>query len=326
MSFAIEIESLCKTYHQRHADPVVAVDNLNLSIPAGQVMGFLGPNGAGKTTTIKMMCGLVLPDSGTVRLNGYDVLRERSNAMRQIGAVLEGTRNVYWRLTAWANLIYFGRLKGRHGNELKEHAEDLLHALELWDRRDDPVGEFSRGMQQKVAIACALIADPPIVLLDEPTLGLDVQAARTVKMWVRQLSQEQGKTVVLTTHQLDLAQELCDQVSIIHQGRLIADRSLDDLLAVHRQDSYEIRIEGHLSDPIPAWAGDLLVQPEHDHTVLSGGITGQRQLYSLLTTLRDHDITLIGVSRIEPSLEDIFVRLIEDGDAHPARLSGLPND
>ena len=139
-----------------------------------------------------MICGLVIPTTGRVRVNGYDVARERSMAMRQIGAVLEGTRNVYWRLSAWENLMYFGRLKGYRGKALSDHAEQLLRGLDLWERRNDRVRMFSRGMQQKVAIACALVANPPIILLDEPTLGLDVQASRTVRDWIAKLAREQG--------------------------------------------------------------------------------------------------------------------------------------
>lgn len=309
MPIAIEIDGLSKTYQRRKANPIVAVDDLSLRVPAGGVMGFLGPNGAGKTTTIKMMCGLVLPDRGTVRLNGYDVGRQRAAAMRQIGAVLEGTRNVYWRLTAWQNLRYFGRLKGEHGKPLRARAEALLRELDLWDRRDDRVGQFSRGMQQKVAIACALIADPPIVLLDEPTLGLDVGAARTVKAWVRRLSQERGKTVVLTTHQLDMAQELCDQVSIIHRGRLVADHSLADLLAIHRRETFAVTVAGALPEPLPTWADGLTVTTENGQTILGGDITGQARLHAVLDGLRAAGLPLVSVQRVEPSLEDVFLAL-----------------
>ena len=132
--------------------------------------------------------------------------------MHQIGAVLEGTRNIHWALSAWDNLIYYGHLKGVSGRKLADRAEKLLREMELWDRRNDLVRVFSRGMQQKIAVACALVADPPIILLDEPTLGLDVQAARTVKSLVGRLSNEYGKTVVLTTHQLDMAQTICDRM------------------------------------------------------------------------------------------------------------------
>jgi len=182
MKAAIKIESLSKTFRSRGGNEVEAVSRLDLTVEPGQVFGFLGSNGAGKTTTLKMACGLVMPTTGTVRLNGYDVSRQRGQAMQQIGAVLEGTRNVYWRMNAWQNLLYFGRIKGVSASKLlKARAEQLLRELDLWERRKDPVGEFSRGMQQKVAIAAALIADPPIVLLDEPALGLDVQASRTVQ-------------------------------------------------------------------------------------------------------------------------------------------------
>lgn len=307
MSAAINIQGLCKTYNLKKTAPVKAVDNLKLSVPTGQILGFLGPNGAGKTTTIKMMCGLVIPDSGTISLNGYDVASQRSNAMRQIGAVLEGTRNIYWRLTAWQNLIYFGRLKGRRGLLLKNRAAQMLHELDLWDRRDDPVRQFSRGMQQKVAIACALITDPPIVLLDEPTLGLDVQASRTVKEWVRRLAAEQGKTIVLTTHQLDMAQELCDRVAIIRKGQLVADYSVDELLGLFRQEYYEIRVQGQLD----GWNDGIITRQENEQTIVTTSITQQSELYDLIDHVRISGLTLVSVRSVEPDLEEVFVELIE---------------
>jgi ABC-2 type transport system ATP-binding protein len=217
---AIDVTDLSKVYQRSKDAQVRAVDHLSLSVPAGQEVAFLGPNGAGKTTTIKMLCGLVLPTSGQVRLNGYDVGRQRPMAVLQVGAVLEGARNVYWQFTAWQNLLYFGRLKGLRRGQITPRAERLLRALDLWDVRHQVVGGFSRGMQQKVAIAAALITDPPILLLDEPTLGLDVRTARTVKDWLVRLAHEQGKTILLTTHQLALAQEVGDRVAIINHGRL----------------------------------------------------------------------------------------------------------
>src|SRR5437660_6897018 len=227
---AIRIEDLSKVYTGANRETVLAVDHLTLSVAPGQVFGFLGTNGAGKTTTIKMLCGLITPTSGRICINGYNVQHEHHQAMCQIGAVLEGTRNVYWRLSAWENLMYFGRLKGRTGRILKSHAERLLRDLELWARRNDAIRTFSRGMQQKVAIACALISDPPIVLLDEPTLGLDIQAAQTVKSWIERLVREERKTVILTTHQLDIAQDLCEHVAIMRKGQLISNQPLSELL------------------------------------------------------------------------------------------------
>jgi ABC-2 type transport system ATP-binding protein len=312
---AIAITHLGKTYRRRNADPVVAVDDLNLEAPRGQVLGFLGANGAGKTTTIKMMCGLVTPDKGEVRLNGYDSHRQRGAAMRQIGAVLEGTRNIYWRLSAWHNLIYYARLKGVGGQAVNDRARRLLTELELWERKDQPVGEFSRGMQQKVAIACALIADPPIVLLDEPTLGLDVQAARTVKQWIRRLAAEEGKTVVLTTHQLDMAEELCDRVAIMRTGKLIADQPTAALLQLFQGDHYQIQLDAPLEEArlerLTPRLGSLRVLHANGHTTLSGPIGSQDELMAVIGALHESGAPLLRVEKAEPTLEEVFVRLME---------------
>jgi ABC-2 type transport system ATP-binding protein len=152
------------------------------------------------------------------------VARQGSQAVRQIGAVLEGSRNVYWPLSAWQNLLYFSRLKGLCAADIKPRAQRLLAELGLWQRRNETVGSFSRGMQQKVAIAAALITDPPVILLDESTLGLDVEAAQTVREWITHLARDQGKTIVLTTHQLDVAQQLAGRIAVIRQGSVIAER------------------------------------------------------------------------------------------------------
>lgn len=309
---AIEVSGLSKVYKAPRREPVIAVDDLNLTIRAGQVFGFLGANGAGKTTTIKMMCGLVKPSGGTIRLNGFDVEKERGKAMRQIGAVLEGTRNVYWRLTALENVLYFGRLKGVRGRVLHERAGDLLNELDLWDRRADKVRTFSRGMQQKVAIACALISDPPIVLLDEPTLGLDVKAALTIKGWIARLSQERGRTIVLTTHQLDLAQQLCDQVAIINQGRLLTNSPTVELLGLFRQEYYEIKVKGRLDGQSNLLAPHFGIQQENgDVTVLAGALHTQAELYEILDQIRTAKLTLISVTPVEPNLEEIFIKYME---------------
>jgi ABC-2 type transport system ATP-binding protein len=309
---AIEVSSLSKTYGVRQKSAVQAVENLNLTVPAGQIFGFLGANGAGKTTTIKMICGLVTPTTGQIRVNGYDVASERSAAMRQIGVVLEGTRNVYWRLNAWANLMYFGHLKGVSGKPLKARAEQLLRELDLWDRRNETLRTFSRGMQQKVAIACALVADPPIVLLDEPTLGLDVQATRVMKEWITRLAKEQGRTVVLTTHQLDMAQELCDRVAIMRKGRLVTDQPLQDLLHLFSQEHYQIRIRGTLPDDQLTLFSDMTIRCEQGESIITGPITDQYTLHTHLNRLQNLALPLLSVTRVEPDLEEIFVQLLTD--------------
>jgi ABC-2 type transport system ATP-binding protein len=309
---AIKIDSLTKVYERGKRAVLTAVDGVSLAVPPGQVLGLLGPNGAGKTTTIKMICGLVTPTAGTVQLHGYNIARQRSLAVRQIGAVLEGARNVYWTLSAWQNLFYFGRLKGLSGRLIAPRAEWLLRELDLWERRHEPVGGFSRGMQQKVAIAAAMIADPPILLLDEPTIGLDVQAARTVRGWITRVAREQGKTIVLTTHQLDLAQELSDRVAIIRGGRIVADLPTADLLARFRQDLYEIRLSGHPAGTPPTLDG-FVVETDDAGVTLRGPIPSRQSLYALIDQLRARDLLLVSVRPVEPSLEDVFVRLIGEG-------------
>ncbi|MGI5290734.1 ATP-binding cassette domain-containing protein [Nonomuraea polychroma] len=299
----IEIDALTKVYG---AAQVRAVDEVSLRIPAGSVFGFLGPNGAGKTTTIKMLAGLLTPTSGRVRLGGFDVARQRPSAMAQFGAVLEGSRNVYWSLSAWHNLMYFGRLKGLRKARVAERAQDLLTDLGLWERRHDKVGGFSRGMQQKVAIAVALIADPPIVLLDEPTLGLDVEATRTVKNWIAEQARELGTTILLTTHQLDVAQELCDRVAVMRQGRLVADLPTRELLARFRErDRYEIRVEGEAPPGFDAVTRDGV-------TTISARVNEPREVYDVVERLRAQGAVLESLTQVQPDLEDVFLALVSE--------------
>ena len=324
MKAAIKIESLSKTFRSRGGNEVEAVSRLDLTVEPGQVFGFLGSNGAGKTTTLKMACGLVMPTTGTVQLNGYDVSRQRGQAMQQIGAVLEGTRNVYWRMNAWQNLLYFGRIKGVSASSvLKARAEQLLRELDLWDRRKDPVGEFSRGMQQKVAIGAALISDPPIVLLDEPALGLDVQASRTVQEWIIQLAKERGKTVVLTTHQLDMAESLCDRVAIMSRGRLLTHRPTGELLDLFRREFYQVRLRGLVeAEKTGAFPG-FTANQENGHTVLSGEVGEELSVFDLVERARLAGMDLISVTPAEPNLEEIFVEMIERAEETSAKDSGL---
>ena len=313
-SSAIEIDSLTKVYG-KGATALKAVDDVTLSVPPGQIIGLLGPNGAGKTTTIKLICGLVTPTAGTVRLKGYDIRRQRSQAVVQLGAVLEGGRNVYWSLSAWQNLMYFGRLKGLSGSEISPRAERLLRDLGLWNVRHAQVGGFSRGMQQKVAVAAALITDPPILLLDEPTIGLDVEAARTVKDWMLSLAYEQRKTVVLTTHQLDMAQELADRVAVIRKGRVIADLPVPELLARFRGDRYQIVLGTHADLGGLELPAGTTVSHADGSTALTAPAMQERDLYGLLARLGEANLPLRSVSPIEPDLEEVFLRLLREGTA-----------
>jgi ABC-2 type transport system ATP-binding protein len=317
----IELSGLTKRY-RRGKGWLTAVNEVTLSVPPGQVIGLLGPNGAGKTTTIKMACGLILPTTGTIRLNGYDVRRRRADAVRQIGAVLEGSRNVYWPLTAWQNLMYFGRLKGLRAAEITPRARRLLTDLGLWERRNETVGSYSRGMQQKVAIAAALITDPPILLLDEPTIGLDVEAARTVRDWIAHLAADEGKTIVLTTHQLPVVQELAHRIAVIRSGSVIADLPTGELLDRFAEDRFEVRAAaqpGGLAGPLPAGAR---AEADAGGTRVTLPDAGQERLHELIEGLRASGVPLLSVTRAQPDLEEIFLRLIGSGTGG----SGAPRE
>jgi ABC-2 type transport system ATP-binding protein len=322
---AIELSGLEKVYG-RGKRSFAADKPTTLTVPRGQVIGLLGPNGAGKTTIIKMISGLVTPTSGSIRLGGHDVARKRSKAVRQIGAVLEGSRNVYWPLSAWENLMYFGRLKGLSGSEIKPRAQRLLTELGLWDRRHESVGSYSRGMQQKVAVSAALITDPPIILLDEPTLGLDVAAARTFKDWIAHLARDEGKTIVLTTHQLEVAQELSDRIAVIKNGEVIADLPTPELLSRHAENRYEIRVAGTpdgLADALPP---GIQLESEGEQTRVTLHDTDGQAVYAALDRLRAHDRALVSVGQARPGLEEVFIRLISGGETGPIGTGGPTRD
>jgi len=195
-----------------------AVDSLDLAIPAGAVFGFLGPNGAGKTTTVRMLCALIGQSAGSATVAGHRIGRDDAAVRRSVGILTE-TPGLYDKLSALQNLTFFARLYDLPPPRARERAEHYLRLLELWGRRDEPVGGFSKGMRQKLAIARALIHDPPVVFLDEPTSGLDPAAARTVRDFVKELRAE-GRTIFLTTHNLPEADELCDLVAVF-RGRLL---------------------------------------------------------------------------------------------------------
>lgn len=308
MQFAVDVRNLTKLYSQHDGSSFKAVDNLTLSIPRGQVTGFLGPNGAGKTTTIKMICGIIAPSAGQIYLNNLAINQHRSQALNQMGAVLEGTRNIYWQLTPWQNLIYFGRLRGVGRARLHHQAEALLRTLDMWHEKDEPVNELSRGNQQKVALSCALIHDPAILLLDEPTLGLDVKASRTIKQWILDLAAKHDKTIVLTTHQLDVAEKVCDRIVIINKGKVIADKPTSELLHIIREEHYQIAVAGKIENNTIILPGMHKIEKD-DHTLFIGAISAQEDLYKSLDILHEHKVPLISVTRTKHNLEEVFMHL-----------------
>lgn len=211
---AIQTDALTRRFQQQ-----TAVDQLTLTVPAGSVFGFLGPNGAGKTTTIRMLAGLIAPTSGDALVGGDRVGPQSDSIRRSVGLLTESP-GLYDKLTPRQNLVFFARLYGLSSTEAGRRADRYLRFFGLWDRRDDPVGGFSKGMRQKVAIIRALLHDPAIIFLDEPTAGLDPEAARSVRDLVREMKAE-GRTVFLTTHNLSEVEDLCDTIAVF-RTRLLA--------------------------------------------------------------------------------------------------------
>ncbi|MBW4471845.1 MAG: ABC transporter ATP-binding protein [Stenomitos rutilans HA7619-LM2] len=310
----LEVRQLHKSYRAQ-GKIIHAVQDVSLQIGAKQVLAFLGPNGAGKTTTIKMIAGLVLPDRGTVSIAGRDPHRD-AQALRSVGAVLEGSRNLYWRLTPAENLEYFGVLRGLSRRVARQRSRLLLDRFELSHKSKTNVQKLSRGMQQKVAIAVALIHEPPLLLLDEPTLGLDVEATQTVKRLVREIASE-GRAILLTTHQLDIAEELSDRVAIINQGRIVTEQATEALIQQFSRAVYRVELP-ELPDDRVAKLLDLgaLVDGTTVH------IPDPALLYPVLEVLNPLPIARLETERA--TLTDIFLKLTQTkpaqahtiGDSH----------
>lgn len=282
-----------------------AVRGVSLTINAGEVLAFLGPNGAGKTTTIKMMGGLVRPDSGWVRITGLDP-HCNPKALKQVGAVLEGNRNLYWRLSPEENLEYFGGLRQVPRRVARQRGQALLEQFDLADKRKTPVQKLSRGMQQKVAIAVALVHQPKLLLLDEPTLGLDVEASETVKRLIRKIAAS-GCAILLTTHQLDVAEALSDRVAVIRKGELIAQQPTQDLIRQFSGTAYHIYFEGTLDAERIGKLRSLGANLDGAHLTYSGDALG---LYDLLAVLNPLPIKEIHPDKAD--LTDVFLKLVRN--------------
>lgn len=235
----VAVENLTKTY----GDDVRALDGVSFSIRPGEVVGLLGPNGAGKTTCIKSTLGLVDPSGGRVEVAGTDAQANPRRAYGRVGAMLEGARNVYWRLTPRENLAFFTGIAGDRPSTVADRHEELLERLDLAEKADETVKDLSRGMKQKVSLATTLARDVDVAFLDEPTLGLDVESSLELRRELATLADEEGLAVVLSSHDMDVIQDLCDRVIILSDGEIIADDDVEALLDVFRTQTYEVAFE-----------------------------------------------------------------------------------
>ena len=287
-----------------------AVDGIDLRVESGEIFGLLGPNGAGKTTTMKMLATLLIPTSGAIRVLGIDPL-----VRARLGAMLSGERSLYWKLTARENLEYFAALYHVPPAETDQRIAGVLTAVKLTDRAEDYVERYSTGMRQRLALARALLPDPPLIILDEPTVGLDPQASRDLRDRVREL-RAQGRTVLLTTHYMEEADQLCDRVAIIDHGRIVA---LDTPAALKRTIRAEevVHLEiGVVGDDAPMLdrlgRSATLARSERRNGTLSvtAHCASARDFVpAAFDAARSNGATIRHVEVVPVTLEDVFLAL-----------------
>ncbi|HCI80269.1 MAG TPA: ABC transporter ATP-binding protein [Ktedonobacter sp.] len=299
---AIEIVELSKYFGNFHA-----VDHLSLTVNQGEIFGLLGPNGSGKTTTINMISGLSVPTSGEVRVLGYDVRRNTRQVRQILGAVPQETA-LYEELSAWTNMDFHADLFGIPAREKKQRITQMLELVQLADRKNSRVGTFSGGMKRRLALGRALLHDPKLIYLDEPTLGVDVQARRVIWDYILTLRNE-GKTVLITTNYLEEAQALCDRIAIIDHGKLIALDTPDHLKQTYGGSVIELELAnpGTSADKIRALDGVKEVTQDKAHLTITTQGTGN--VVPQIVNIVSQESELRDIVVREPNLDEIFLRL-----------------
>ncbi len=300
------------------AGAFTAVAGVSFQIAPGEVFGLLGPNGAGKSTTIRMLCTLLEPTRGTARVAGFDVVRQENLVRQNLGTVLAGERSIYWKLSGRENLEYFAALFHLPPETARQRIDELLERMELTARANDRVETYSTGMKQRIVLARALLARPPILLFDEPTLGLDPQAARKVRELVTELKGE-GHTILLTTHYMEEADQLSDRIGIIDQGRIIAlDTPARLKQRIGQQDALRVEVAGwrpELAAPLqalPGVTGQVAARYLGTDSVWEVSLQaddGRAVLPGIIERLGSGGGRIVNLKVAEPTLEDVFIQL-----------------
>lgn len=320
MQGQVKIEGLTKTYvvkqrkglFKSEENQVQALKGISFEIKPGELFGLLGPNGAGKTTLIKCLTTLLIPTSGKVWINGYE-LTKADNAIRATtGCMLMGDRGLYWKLTGRENLIFFGALYHLSSEARRKRAEEIIELLGLGEIADRSVETYSSGQKMKLAFGKALINDAPLLILDEPTNTLDVPSARELRVVVRDLNQ-QGKTVIYTTHIMSEAETLCDRVAIVDRGEVLAIGTVPELKTSLRRDAV-IRIDGVISNKATqavqklAGVSQAALTAVNGHQQLTVVAEDQQVLLPrLIETLTAHNALMQKITPEEVTLEDVFI-------------------
>ena len=304
---AIRIENVTRDFGQ-----VRAVDGLSLEVPPGIVFGFLGPNGSGKTTTINLLLGLLEPTAGQIEVLGFNTRTQAEEIRSRTGALLEHS-GLYEQMSAEDNLEFYGRVWQIPAPERRARIEELLTGMGVWERRKERVVTWSRGMKQKLAMARALIHQPPLVFLDEPTAGLDVLAATALREDLATLANQEGVTVYLTTHNMAEAEKLCAQVAVIRRGKLVALGHPDELKA--RVGSQQVEVSGSgFSDGVLTL---LRARPEVSSAELQNSrlfihLREDREIAPLVSLMVSEGVRIEEVHKGKASLEEVFLTIMEE--------------
>ncbi len=327
---AIEIHNLTKIFKAktnserrfplfRKTVPIKAIDNLNLTIKKGELFGLLGPNGAGKTTLVKMLCTLLPPDEGTATINGFDIIKEQMNVKRSIGTLFSvGERGFFWRLSGYRNLEFFAAIYNVPRQRRYQRIMEVLKLVGLEGSAFDLFQKYSGGMKRKLSLARTLLPDPPILLLDEPTAGLDVLSSRNIREFVRETVRESGKTVLYTTHYIEEAAQICDTIGILRNGQLIARDTPDAIRSMikERELIYIVVEEITQAQLEKIRSLESIVNVTENNQDAIGNQKGFclelksiDQVPSIFDFLFREKIKLVNFSREEPTLEDAFIEL-----------------
>lgn len=321
MDSIIEINNIVKTYSKRKTkETISAVKDISFQVKRGEVLGLLGPNGAGKTTTIKIICGLLHQDSGNVKINGIDTKRHRLKALQHISAVLEGNRNLYWRLTVRENLEYFAGNRGCSRREVAAQVDTLLQQFNLEDKANELVNGLSRGMQQKLAIAVAMMANTDVILLDEPTLGLDVETGYEVRDMLKRIVKEENRTIIISTHDMPVVQDLCDRTVIINEGKIVVDDQVSNLMKLFETRAYSISITQELTEEQQKLLKHKFPLVNYSYETEQGTIEvnleHSEDIYELMDILKLDRTPVESIDRITIDFEEVFMNIVKGKDTY----------
>jgi ABC-2 type transport system ATP-binding protein len=297
-----------------------AVKGVSLNVRAGEVLALLGPNGAGKTTTIRMLASILKPSGGTATVGGFDVVTQAREVRHAVGLLTEFP-GLYHRMKSLEYLLFFGRLQGMSDRPCLERATALLQQFGLWEAREKRIDGYSKGMKQKLALIRAMIHDPNILYLDEPTTAMDPHSARTVRDAIASLRGEQ-RAIILCTHNLPEAETLADRIAIVHDGGIIACGTIDELSHQLLGDpTWELRVAQQRPD-LPQLLGDLIAVEEAGPTWLRYSTNEAARLNpALVARLVELDVPLLGLAQLERSLEDVYLTIV--GQTHRERIGGV---